>query len=112
MTPDHQISLDLSITKNSVDTATAAGAAGPSINTKTLTTHVLVKNGDTVVLGGIFEQNKSEQTEGVPLLSRLPFFGWLFKRNTDADIKSELLIFITPKIVNIPQKVERADTSL
>ncbi|OIO54002.1 MAG: hypothetical protein AUJ55_12640 [Proteobacteria bacterium CG1_02_64_396] len=112
VTPDHQISLDLSITKNSVDTATAAGAAGPSINTKTLTTHVLVKNGDTVVLGGIFEQNKSEQTEGVPLLSRLPFFGWLFKRNTDADIKSELLIFITPKIVNIPQKVERADTSL
>jgi len=61
---------------------------------------VLVKDGDTTVIGGIYTRNISESMAGVPLLSRIPIIGWLFRKQDTRDTRSELLIFITPRIVN------------
>ena len=71
----------------------------PSIDTKKVNTQVLVDNGDTVVLGGIFEQETRTTVNKVPFLGDLPIVGHLFKRTTKQDDKTELLIFVTPKIV-------------
>jgi type IV pilus assembly protein PilQ len=61
---------------------------------------VLVENGGTVVIGGIFEQNDRTDITKVPLLGDIPFLGWLFKNNTTTSSKTELLVFITPRVVN------------
>jgi type IV pilus assembly protein PilQ len=71
----------------------------PSIDTKKVSTQVLVDNGDTIVLGGIFEQTTRTTVEKVPFLGDVPFVGNLFKRTVKVDDKTELLIFVTPKIV-------------
>jgi len=72
----------------------------PSINTKSVNTEVLVENGGTVVIGGVFTQDIGDSTQKVPLLGDVPVVGWLFKNNVKSDTKSELLIFITPKIMD------------
>jgi type IV pilus assembly protein PilQ len=71
----------------------------PSIETKKVVTQVLVDNGDTIVLGGIFEQTTRTTVDKVPFIGDLPFIGYLFKRTIKQDDKTELLIFVTPKIV-------------
>jgi type IV pilus assembly protein PilQ len=71
----------------------------PSVDTKKVSTQVLVDNGDTIVLGGIFEQETRTTTTKVPLLGDLPIVGYLFKKTERRDNKTELLIFVTPKIV-------------
>jgi type IV pilus assembly protein PilQ len=71
----------------------------PSINSKKVSTEVLVENGGTVVIGGVFTQDFSEGESKVPLLGDIPILGWLFKNNAKSDNKEELLIFITPKIM-------------
>ncbi len=70
-----------------------------AIDTKSVQTNVLVKNGDTIVLGGIYIKTKSKGDSQVPWLGRIPIIGWLFKERTTNDSTSELLIFITPKLV-------------
>lgn len=101
ITPDGYIQIDILAT----DDALQAGTAGASavINKKSLTTKALVKNGETLVLGGIYKTSTTETEEGVPLLSKIPIFGWLFKKKdqTGPNVK-ELLIFITPTIVTKP----------
>jgi type IV pilus assembly protein PilQ len=101
ITPDDKIILDLEVKKDSVGALINAGAAGtiPSIDTKRVTTQVLVDNGETAVLGGIFEQTTRTTVNKVPLLGDIPVFGYLFKRTDKVDDKTELLIFITPKII-------------
>jgi type IV pilus assembly protein PilQ len=71
----------------------------PSINTKKVDTQVLVDNGGTVVIGGVYTQDESDSTLGVPGLADIPVLGWLFKNNTVTKSKQELLVFITPKIL-------------
>jgi type IV pilus assembly protein PilQ len=71
----------------------------PSTKTSTLTTKVLIDTGETVVIGGLIEQTKSDTITQVPFLSKLPLLGWLFKKKTAEDDKKELLIFITPTII-------------
>ena len=71
----------------------------PSIDTRALNTQVLVDDGETVVLGGIYEQNVRDDVEQVPFFGDLPFIGYLFKRTSIVDNKRELLIFVTPKIL-------------
>ncbi|MHB8744832.1 MAG: type IV pilus secretin PilQ, partial [Sulfuricaulis sp.] len=71
----------------------------PSINTREVTTQVLVDNGATVVLGGVYEQTRNDQVNRVPFLGELPGVGVLFRNTNKIDKKSELLIFVTPKIV-------------
>ncbi|MBL0142201.1 MAG: type IV pilus secretin PilQ [Betaproteobacteria bacterium] len=96
ITPDDRIIMDLEVKKDSVG---QIYANIPSIDTKKVTTQVLCDNGDTIVLGGIFEQTTRTTVEKVPLLGDIPLVGYLFKRTVKVDDKTELLIFVTPKIV-------------
>ncbi|HET8610545.1 MAG TPA: type IV pilus secretin PilQ [Burkholderiales bacterium] len=96
ITPDDNIIMDLDVHKDSPGQQTLEG---PAIDTKQITTQVLVENGGTVVIGGIYEQTQTETTNKVPLLGDIPGVGWLFRNNQKVDNRQELLIFITPKII-------------
>lgn len=96
ITPEGSIILDVDINKDSRGETTAAGIA---INTKHVQTQVLIENGGTVVIGGIFEQNETEDVTKVPLFGDLPVVGNLFKNKNRTANKSELLIFITPRTI-------------
>jgi type IV pilus assembly protein PilQ len=96
VTPDDNVIMNLNIHKDSVGQATLAG---PSIDTKQIVTEVLVENGGTVVIGGIYTQEERSTTNKVPVLGDLPYVGFLFKQNLKLDDRRELLIFITPKII-------------
>ncbi|MDO8812369.1 MAG: type IV pilus secretin PilQ [Gallionella sp.] len=98
ITPDDHINMVVNATQNSPG-ANLGGGSVPSITTKTVTTEVMVENGGTVVIGGVFTQDISDATNKVPLLGDVPVVGWLFKSNVKSDKKTEMLIFITPKIV-------------
>lgn len=101
ITPDDRIIMDLIVKKDSVgaNVPSATGGFVPSIDTRELTTQVLVNNGDTVVLGGIYETTRNETVRKVPLLGDIPGVGALFRSTSNVADKSELLIFITPKIL-------------
>lgn len=99
ITPDGKITMTLDINKDTPNTSLSTGA-GVAIDTKHVKTEVLVENGGTVVIGGIYTQNKSENTYRIPFFGDLPYIGWLFKNREWIDDKTEMLIFITPKIVN------------
>ncbi|MEQ1805965.1 MAG: type IV pilus secretin PilQ, partial [Burkholderiaceae bacterium] len=96
ITPEGNVILDVDVTKDSVGRVTAAGFA---IDTKHVKTQVLVDNGGTVVIGGIFEQREREDTTKVPFFGDIPILGNLFKTRTKSTNKTELLIFLTPKVV-------------
>jgi type IV pilus assembly protein PilQ len=96
VTPDDNVIMSLNVHKDSVGQNTLAG---PSIDTKQIVTEVLVENGGTVVIGGIYTQTESNTTNKVPVLGDLPYVGFLFKQNLRQDDRNELLIFITPKII-------------
>lgn len=97
ITPDHKIIMDLDVRKDSKGEDTPGGVA---INTQNVQTQVLVGNGETVVLGGIYEQVSRKSTDKVPFFGDLPVVGYAFKRNTKQEDKTELLIFITPKVMD------------
>jgi type IV pilus assembly protein PilQ len=96
ITPDDRIIMDLEVSKDSVG---QIFAGVPSVDTRNVTTRVLVDNGETLVLGGIYEQERGKEVERVPFFGELPAVGWLFKTERKLDAKSEMLIFVTPKIV-------------
>jgi type IV pilus assembly protein PilQ len=96
ITPEGFVLLDLDVNKDSVGRPTLQGFA---IDTKHVRTQVLVENGGTVVIGGIFTQTNQEEINKVPLLGDIPYMGWLFKNRLLTTKKTELLVFITPKIV-------------
>ncbi len=99
VTSDGNVLLDIRATKNAADFANQDGNGNPTITTNEAMSQVIVPNGGTTVLGGIFEQSKNEAQKKVPFLADIPILGWLFQ-NTDTDDEiSELLIFITPTIV-------------
>ncbi|MES1935314.1 type IV pilus secretin PilQ [Salinisphaera hydrothermalis] len=102
ITPNKKVIMNLKVTQDSVGkyVPTAEGGSVPSIDTRSLTTQVLVDNGDTVVLGGIFEQTNRDTTNGVPFVSKIPLLGSLFKGHSRQRDKQELLIFVTPKILD------------
>jgi type IV pilus assembly protein PilQ len=97
ITPDQKIIMDLDVRKDSQGQETSGGVA---INTQNVQTQVLVGNGETVVLGGIYEQVSRNNVDKVPFLGDLPILGNAFKRRTKQEDRSELLIFITPKIMD------------
>ena len=99
ITPDGKITMSLDVNKDTPSTKVTTGA-GVAIDTKHVKTEVLVENGGTVVIGGIYTQNLSETTSRIPFFGDLPYVGFLFKNNAKVDDKTELLIFITPKIVS------------
>jgi len=101
ITPDNRVILDLDVSDDSVgqQVTSATGGSVPSIDTREIITQVLVNDGQTVVLGGILDTTKTKQANKVPFFGDIPILGYLFKSTTDINNKTELLIFITPKIL-------------
>jgi len=97
ITPDDRVLLDLQVNQDSRGEDTPAG---PAINTQSVRTQVLVDNGETVVLGGVFERTQNEGVERIPFFGELPLIGWLFRNRTSLDENSELLVFVTPQILD------------
>ncbi|MDM1284675.1 type IV pilus secretin PilQ [Acinetobacter indicus] len=98
ITPDGKVQMNLNITSDSPGAPTPTGQL--TINKNSINTNVLVDNGETVVLGGIFEQQTANQQTKVPFLGDIPYLGRLFRKDIKSDNKRELLIFVTPRIVN------------
>ena len=96
ITPEGNVIMTVDVNNDSVGRDTAAG---PAINTKHVKTQVLVENGGTIVIGGIFTQNEREDVTKVPFLGDVPVLGNLFKTRSKSSNKTELLVFITPKVV-------------
>jgi type IV pilus assembly protein PilQ len=96
ITPDDNVIMSLNVHKDSVGQQTLSG---PSIDTKQVTTEVLVENGGTVVIGGIYTQDERTTINKVPVLGDLPYIGFLFKQTQKFDNRNELLIFVTPRIL-------------
>jgi len=101
ITPDDRVIMDLLVTKDSVgeQVSTERGGSVPSIDTRSIETQVLVNNGQTVVLGGIYETEQRESVSKVPYLGDIPFLGVFFRSTRTESKKTELLIFVTPKIL-------------
>ncbi|WP_180111866.1 type IV pilus secretin PilQ [Acinetobacter sp. YH12136] len=97
ITPDGKVAMELIVNN---DTLGALTAAGYRINRNEVKTNVLVDNGETIVLGGIYKESKSNAEKKVPFLGDIPFVGNLFKNTSRNNQKAELLIFVTPRIVN------------
>jgi type IV pilus assembly protein PilQ len=97
--PHKQVLLKIRATRNAV--GARSNPAGPSIDKREATTQVLVVDGETMVIGGIFVDTQTNTVAGLPYLSRIPVLGWLFKNKTESISKQELLIFLTPSIVKI-----------
>ncbi len=98
ITPDDRVIMDLKVNKDNPD-FTRAVLGVPPVDTRELETSVLVDNGETVVLGGVFERTKSKRRNSVPFFGDIPYLGWAFQQNQVQDENSELLIFVTPKIL-------------
>ena len=99
ITPDDRIIMDLKVNKDAPDFASATVGGEPPIDKRELETSVLVNNGETVVLGGVFERTTSDTVKRVPFFGDLPGLGVLFRQTQIQDENSELLIFVTPKIL-------------
>ena len=97
ITPDDRLIMDLQISKDSVGEFSVEGI--PSIDTNEVSTQVLVDDGETLVLGGIYEQEKRTGVDRTPFFGELPLVDWMFKKTRKQDDRTELLIFVTPKIV-------------
>ena len=97
ITPDDRILLDLTVNQDSRGSPDVLGV--PPINTRQVSTSVLVDNGETVVLGGVYSQTDVKNSDRIPFFGDLPYVGFLFKNTSESKTKSELLIFVTPKIL-------------
>jgi type IV pilus assembly protein PilQ len=97
ITPDGNVIMTLNVNNDSVGQNTASG---PAINTRQISTQVLVENGGTVVIGGIYTQDTRQTVNKVPVLGDIPFVGFLFRDRAIVDDKRELLIFVTPRVLN------------
>ena len=91
------VRLEIKATKNSLGSGSTA--AGPTIDKKEATTEILLRDGETTVLGGIFEETRNDNTSGIPWFNRIPFLGWLFKTEAISVQQTELLVFVTPTIL-------------
>ncbi len=107
ITPDNRVIMDLVVTNDSQgsNVSQSGGGSAPAIDTRKVTTQVLVDNGQTVVLGGIYEQTSNDSVTKVPVLGDIPVLGVLFRTKSKIQNKTELLIFITPKILSEGLKV-------
>ncbi len=97
ITPDDRIILDLVVTQDTV--SDVSNGTAPAIDTQRIGTQVLVNNGETIVLGGIYQQQVISSVSKVPVLGDIPYFGWMFRNSSNFNEKKELLIFVTPRIV-------------
>lgn len=98
ITPDGKIIMDIKVNQDKVDPTLTVDNV-PAIDTREVETNVLVNNGETIVLGGIYEEETRKTVQRVPFLGSIPFVGYLFRNTHKLDTRTELLIFITPKVV-------------
>ena len=96
ITNNGMVSMEVIVSKDSKGENTTDG---PAINTQTITTSLLLKDGETAVVGGIIESNKTKANQDVPVLGKIPMLGWLFRHDYKDSDRSELMIFITPRII-------------
>ncbi len=96
--PDNKVLLQLQVHQDKPSNRIILGV--PAITTRQMSTNILVKSGQTIVLGGIYEVDKGHQQQGVPFINKIPLVGWLFKQQNVTNNKRELLIFVTPKVMN------------
>ena len=100
VTQDGNVNLAIAITKNEPNFAQTGANGNPTIERKEAQTTLLVRDGDTAVIGGIYTRNSSQDFKKVPVLADIPFLGWMFKNRTIIDKRTELILFITPRIIN------------
>jgi type IV pilus assembly protein PilQ len=95
---DNRIAMVLKVDKSEPDFSRVVDGI-PTVTRRSADTHLIVDDGETVVLGGIITKSENESESGVPLLSKIPIIGWLFKKKTKQELETELMIFITPTIM-------------
>ncbi|WP_372875385.1 type IV pilus secretin PilQ [Pseudomonas sp.] len=101
ITPDNRVIMEVKVTKDAPDFSNAAASQGvPAISKNEVNAKVLVADGETIVIGGVFTNTQSKSVDKVPFLGDIPYLGTLFRRDVVRDSKSELLIFLTPRIMN------------
>jgi type IV pilus assembly protein PilQ len=106
VTQDEFISMKISATKNEPNFDRQVNGI-PTITTREATTNMLVRDGDTVVIGGLYRRTLSTARDGVPWLSQVPVLGWFFQKTREEDNNEELIIFLTPRIIRQPEKPRR-----
>jgi len=99
VTNDDKVLLDINVQDNAPDPAVTGAGGQPGIRRNEAQTNILASDGETIVIGGIFTRTANENYNGVPWFSRLPIFGFLFRNNQTVDLRRELLVFITPRII-------------
>jgi type IV pilus secretin PilQ/predicted competence protein len=104
VTPDGSIKMSVKVTRDARGSFRTQINQVPSVDKREASTEVLVKDGETIVIGGIYEAETQETTQGIPWLMRLPVLGWLFKNEDTLNVRRELLIFITPTILQGPSE--------
>lgn len=112
ITADGFINMKIQAAKNEADFANTSANGVPTILTREASTEMLIKDGDTVVIGGLYQRTMQEDMNGVPGLSKIPVLGWLFQQNTSRDNNDELLIFITPRIIKQPEAPMQARAAM
>jgi len=108
VTPDGNVQMEISATKNEPDFQNTGARGDPTIIQRQATTELLVKDGDTTVIGGIYTKNSGTSLTAVPFFHKIPILGWFFKTTSQSENRQELLIFITPKIVNRAESLGQA----
>jgi type IV pilus assembly protein PilQ len=103
--------MKITATKNEADFSNVVNGV-PTITTREATTDMLVKDSDTVVIGGLYKRTIQSNRSGIPGLSNLPVIGWLFRREQEQDDSDELLIFLTPRIIRQTDATEKRQTAL
>ena len=104
VTPHGFINMKILASRNAADFTRTSRDGVPTIITREATTEMLVRDGDTVVIGGLYTRDTSVSQDGVPFFSKIPGLGWLFRRTRNSDTTDELLFFITPRIIREPQE--------
>jgi len=112
VTQDGSVLMDIKAAKNEPDFSRTGAQGDPTIQKKTAETNVMVKDGDTTVIGGIYTRNQSVTYNEVPYLGKIPVLGWLFRHKNEQDTRAELLVFITPRIINRAQAVVTPGSNL
>jgi type IV pilus assembly protein PilQ len=108
VTPDNFINLKINVTNNQPNQSVTSAEGQPSISTREANTAMLVRDGDTVIIGGLYRRVLDSNRRGVPGLSDIPVLGWLFRNTTERDDNEELIIFITPRIIRQPDEPGKA----
>jgi type IV pilus assembly protein PilQ len=112
VTPDGFVNMKVSVTNNQPDPTLQSAEGQPAITTREANTAMLVRDGDTVVIGGLYKRTLNSRRDGLPWLSQVPVLGWLFRTDLEEDTNEELLIFVTPRIIQQSQVPNRPRAAL